>query len=836
MIFDRLADCITNHAKAIIAIWVVILVCSVPLALKSGEVMIFDTTSMAGDDSESIKGMEVMVTQFPTAQSESSDMPIIVVKYDDAEEKLMADTFVTILGDSIGLYQEDGQNKLAAIHPMSPQSKDDGTGIIMIALEYDANVVPHDEQLDDTPELRSFINSVVSTNDIVGIEVYLTGNLAISYDMSTGAAEDIARIDPFTVLLILILVGLFFRSFVTSATPPITIGFAFVVVLAAIFFIGHMIDIYFITEMMLLVSMMGAGCDYCIFIISRYREELRNGLDHEKALHQAVVWAGESISISGATVIIGFGAMCICSFAMVSTMGVCLALGILIALLAALTLIPSILAIVGDRIFWPTKIDAYKEGGKATRGWFAACGRFGKRYFEASSRFSLKHAKAIVLVSVLVTVPAVYVMNSNESSYDMISAMQTGDSGEGMELIGEYSNQGIFMPNYVLIQYDEDIATISSDPILGLPRLVWADGFLSGLNPMYNDIRQDDNVAEISGPFSWAAAYESVRDVPGIQKKLDALITNSPVMIQTVLTQVIDSMQKEGFNANLLMSEYLQPVLAPVMDYMINVYGGIVGGSFSTGGTGMGGVQYINVSVSTKEAAMAPVSMDTISFVEGAVDTYAAGNPAVVQTWLTGTPAVMFEVSEVIGSEFEMIEVIVILLIIVLLFVVMRSYTIPFRSVLTVLMSICWTLAITSLVFVNLLGGEILWLVPLILLVICLGLGMDYDILLTTRIKENVMARGMSNDEAIHQAVTHTGSVITICGLIMGGAFGTLMLSSMTMLQQFGFTLCFAILIDALVVRTYIVPAVMHLLGDWNWKGPGRKVRASVRSESEEKP
>ena len=98
---------------------------------------------------------------------------------------------------------------------------------------------------------------------------------------------------------------------------------------------------------------------------------------------------------------------------------------------------------------------------------------------------------------------------------------------------------------------------------------------------------------------------------------------------------------------------------------------------------------------------------------------------------------------------------------------------------------------------------------------------MDYDILLTTRIKENVKARGMDTDEAIHQAVTHTGSVITICGLIMGGAFGTLMLSSMVMMQQFGFALCFAILVDALVVRTYIVPAVMHLLGDWNWKCPG---------------
>ena len=60
----------------------------------------------------------------------------------------------------------------------------------------------------------------------------------------------------------------------------------------------------------------------------------------------------------------------------------------------------------------------------------------------------------------------------------------------------------------------------------------------------------------------------------------------------------------------------------------------------------------------------------------------------------------------------------------------------------------------------------------------------------------------------------------------MGGAFGTLMLSSMPLLQEIGFALCFAILVDALVVRTYIVPAIMHLLGDWNWKGPFVKRKA----------
>ena len=213
------------------------------------------------------------------------------------------------------------------------------------------------------------------------------------------------------------------------------------------------------------------------------------------------------------------------------------------------------------------------------------------------------------------------------------------------------------------------------------------------------------------------------------------------------------------------------------------------------------------------------------------ISQFVAENPGITASWVTGTAVVMYDISEIISDEFTHIEILVVILIIILLFFVMKSYTIPFRSVATILMSICWTLAATHLLF----GDEVTWLIPLILLVICLGLGMDYDILLTTRIKENVRANGMSNDEAIHHAVVHSGSVITICGLIMGGAFGTLMLSSMGMLQQFGFALCFAILCDALIVRTYIVPAVMHLLGDWNWKGPRFLMSKAEKADLDQK-
>lgn len=212
--------------------------------------------------------------------------------------------------------------------------------------------------------------------------------------------------------------------------------------------------------------------------------------------------------------------------------------------------------------------------------------------------------------------------------------------------------------------------------------------------------------------------------------------------------------------------------------------------------------------------------MATVSHFKSEVHAYVDGSFVFSQVWVSGTAAVMVEISDVMNAEFLKIELTAIILIIMLLFFVMRSYLTPIRSVATIFMSVIWTVAITHLLFDGLMHDGVLWILPIILLVICLGLGMDYDILLTTRIREYRMSKGMDNDTAITQAVLHSGSVITVCGLIMGGTFGTLMFSSTVMLQQMGFALCFAILVDALIVRTYIVPAAMHLMGEWNWKGP----------------
>ena len=1052
MIFERIANGIQAHAKMIIVIWVVVLCIGGFFAIKANDVMSYDINEMAPTDSESIAGLTIIQTYFPSSSVDENSLPIIVLYYANGTEMMEAQEFVAAL-DSYA----PGYDHILGVTAMDPMTAPAGDGIIMAFVMTDTELVSDAALL--TPDVRKFIADV---KDLTGYEgdAYLTGMAAISYDMEHNALEDISKIDPFTVLMILVLVGLFFRSFVSSATPPLTIGVAFAVTMGLIYGLGQIMNIFFITNMMILVSMMGAGCDYCIFIIARYREELREGLEHNEALHQAIVWAGESITISGASVIIGFGAISVCDYSLISTMGICLALGILIALIAALTLIPSILQVVGDRIFWPTGAKEYKEGGKATKGWYAWCGNLGKKYFHKSAKFSLKHAKAIAIVTVLVTVPAVYVMSQSEDSYDMISSMLSGDSGEGMEYIGDYADQGMVMPNYSIIEYKDAIAIITKNPDGQTGTLVWTDYWNDSVSPslarLYADMESDPNVAYADGPFVWqdmldgieaagitdvdekiqyvkdhtsaktglifnqmvetmtemgmkpeyvfdgpgkmindifaaftpsmnwneevaislakgletsvdviadiearfaekypasaqilpmilsqlkasgitddmlvygmgpmvdsAMAYAHLEYVdasswneavlrqmasgktdpseivsgivatfpseaqPVVQGILanfysqgitDALlvygfgpvvddafskikvefdwdgavaqlkamgITDPDIIVQSIeagfdqqfpsmagaLTSIIVGLNEKGVSNDVLVNGF-----GPMVDYMMNIYASTLGGDYVK--TGSGEASYISIVTATEAAAMSPTSMRSISAIADAVHDYTARNSGLVaDTWNTGSAVIMYDVSEKVKQQFNFIEILVIVLILILLFVVMRSYLIPFRSVLTILMSITWTLAATHLIFVDLLGGDVLWLIPILLLVICLGLGMDYDILLTTRIKENVMALGMSNDDAIYHAVTHTGSVITICGLIMGGAFGTLMISGMPMFQQFGFALCFAILVDALIVRTYIVPAVMHLLGEWNWKGPGYKKRLQKLQEKQQ--
>ncbi len=157
-------------------------------------------------------------------------------------------------------------------------------------------------------QVRAVIGPIVDEHPEV--DTYVTGGDAIQTDIELSVDEDVSRIDPVTIILILVLIGLFFRSFVAAAVPPMIIGIGLGISFALVYFLGtYFMDVHYSVLTILLTASLGAGCDYCIFILSRYREERRKGYDKKAAVETSVTWAGEAIATSGLTVIIAFGAL-----------------------------------------------------------------------------------------------------------------------------------------------------------------------------------------------------------------------------------------------------------------------------------------------------------------------------------------------------------------------------------------------------------------------------------------------------------------------------------------------------------------------------------------------
>ena len=812
--FENYSKLIQRHPKTVIAVWIVALLVALPFAAQVGDALNYDMTSMGGFDSESSEGQAIVEEHFGGSLTTDT---VLAIPYEDDGELSRIDSGLIdsgVLSDAVGERYGDS----VGLTVLGSYGNGD-SGVFLVSFSVGGGL----SSMDEVGNLRSVVASAMDDAGLSDMRTYVTGSVPIAYDTLQGANADMSVIDPISIVLIFVLLGLFFCSLVTAAVPPLVVGTAYGIVLSLIFALGGVMDIFYITRVIVLVSMLGAGCDYSVFIISRYREERRSGKSKEDALSEAVVWAGESVLTSGLAVIIGFAVMALCSYSLVSSMAIVLAIGIVLAMLAALTLIPAVISIVGDRVFWPRDMEFYRRMEASGSGLYGRLTEAGRRYFTWAGKFSVNHAKAIVAVAILITIPLGYTAVTSDDSFDMISVMPDSEAKNGVDAITESTDGGLLMPTYALVQLDSPIAEMT-DLGGGMGVLRWTSegqSYLAGLSELQGRFTEaDSNVSYVMGPVSWSALYSMAHDALVQAGYPEGMVT--PEMVnRAVLSQIPDVVSDRleaffgsyGWNLTpdtaLPLSPEMQAPVSSLLDYAVNTGAGLVSSD------GM----YVQMMIVVSDEPMSQESMASVGTARDVLDAYTSENPWVVDAWVLGTPAVLYDISGVVNTEFHWIEVGVILLIYVLLMLVLGSYFTPIRSLATIMMGVVWTLGVLQLVFVHALGAEVVWIVPIVLFVICLGLGMDYDILLTTRIREGKV-RGMSNDIAIRDSLMRSGGIITLCGLIMGGTFLTLLLSGSVMLKEIGFALGFAILLDSLIVVPYVVPALMHLMGDWSWKGP----------------
>ncbi len=615
-----------------------------------------------------------------------------------------------------------------------------------------------------TSEVNAVRALVTTVSAQYGLQdaVKVTGDQALSDDFSQSSMNDLFLILPITIIILIGATGIFFRSVVTPAISLAGIGLALGI---ADSFILYLVGTYVVVidpnvPEILLTVLIGVGTDYSVFLLARYREERVRGADKFAAVHNSVTWAGESIATSGLTVIIAFLFLGIFQdVSLLRSMGLLVGAGVLVALAASLTLIPSIVLMVPNRVFWPNV--GARFGRYAEKVETSIQNKSG--YFSKSAKFSIKHAKLITVLALLATAPSVYVWAKAPVGYDFLAAAPKNlPSVQAFDNITNNFGAGTLYPTYAVAVFD---------------------------SPVWNGSAY--NVSEM--------------------RIIDSL--SNTTLAQTNVNSVTGPTRPSGERVEYaaLGSDPRSKLLESSINKMLSTNGTIA-------------LISIDLTASPQSQTSINTAQDLRSLYQSIVQQYPSSLKAI---YLGGTAGATVDEKDSVNGQFDAVIAYVMIGVAAVLLVVLGSLFLPLFAIVSIVMSISWTIAATDIVFQGLYNFPIVFITPLTLFVLLLGLGMDYNVFILTRIREEA-TKGQTLNGAITTAIERTGGIITAAALILAGSLGSLMLSNNLLLKEFGFAFFYSILIDAMVVRTYIVPSVMSLAGKWNWYAPGRLQRVKM--------
>jgi uncharacterized membrane protein YdfJ with MMPL/SSD domain len=644
---------------------------------------------------------------------------------------------------------------------------------------------------DSVEPIRAMLRELVTANNLDDdLDYWVTGGLAQLYDSAHSINEDIETVDIVAVILVIGLLSLVFLSIIAPIIPLLAIGIAIVEAIGFVFIVVTLSAQEIPTLMLALLSvtMLGAGVDYCLFILWRYKEERQYGRNRYLAIREATIHAGESVVSSGSTVMIGFGSLLLSTFPLLNQLGLGPMVGIAFSLLAALTIIPIFLHFLGDKVFFPRnfqkeydknreKIQADIKAEKEGRHKNDKPGRIS---IKRMSHWTVKHPWPVILAFLAVTVFFTVKTMDIRVSYDTADLLPLNvESMDGFQAMEGNFPKGQLYPIKIVLQFSNPLST-TNDSMYDLVKLQQIEEYAEAIEQEFG-LTSDGDVL-----VSQINTVTRPNGVPlNFSETLDTLTVG-------------------------LMTQFVGPVsnTTVVLDIIMDVD---------------------------------PISGDSLAFVghlRSWTEEYQTENAATgFGTWevdivVGGTTASFKDMSDIIERETPLIVAFVLIGIFIILYLITGSIFTPIRLELTILMTVIITLGASQLFFVEFLGYGISWVMPIMLFVLIFGLGMDYDIFIITRMREEVALRGLSDEDAILEALDKSSTIITAAGLIMASSLGSLFVADSAILKLFGFAFFIGILLDATLVRQLLVPAIMVVAKKANWWNP---IKSLQRVPSEEK-
>ncbi|BFV60843.1 MMPL family transporter [Kitasatospora sp. CMC57] len=555
-------------------------------------------------------------------------------------------------------------------------------------------IVPVDIGTNGWQDLKPAVDSLRATaaEDSQGMTTHVTGPAGIGADQAAAFAGIDSTLLLATVSVVIVLLLLTYRSPVLWLLPLLAAGAALTVAEAVIYLLAKHAGLTVNAQSagILIVLVLGAGTDYALLLTARYREELRRHRDRHEAMAFALHRAGPAIGASSATVVASM--LCLLVAEMNSTRGlgpVC-AIGVLVALLAMMTLLPALLVVLGRWVFWPVR-PSYGTPEPTAHGRWA---RVGGAIARRPRRIWIGTGLALAACCL-----GLFALNANGLS-QAGSFTGTPDSVTGQQVVNQHFPGGTGAPLTVV------------------------------------------SAADRAGQVRAATV-----GTPGIAAATEPTVRQGTALFYATPTDPPDSR----------------------------------------------------------------AAKDTVDRLRGTVHAVPDADARV-----GGNTAVILDAGRAAAHDNKVIIPLVLGVVLLILGGLLRAITAPLVLIATVVLSYAAALGLSALAFEHVFGFEGAdQSFPLFAFVFLVALGIDYNIFLMTRVREESLHRG-TRDGAV-AGLAATGGVITSAGLILAATFAVLGTLPVVGLAEIGFAVALGILLDTLVVRSVLVTALTMDLRHRMW-------------------
>lgn len=603
---------------------------------------------------------------------------------------------------------------------------------------------------------------------IDGVRMAVTGVAPITFDAGQTSERDLVRAEAISLPLVLLILIAVFASLVAAGMPVLVAGLAIPTTLGLIAILARQTE----TSVFVLnvASMLGLALaiDYSLFIVSRFREELGLGRSTAEAVETSVATAGKAVTFSALAVAIGLSGLLLFEAAALTSMGASGVIVVIVSAVYAVTVLPAVLGMLGPRVNAMSVAGLYRRlgfRGRVPGG--AASGRPSPGWARVA-RWVMAHPIGVLVPTLaLLLILGLPFLSARQAVPDAAVYPAGMESRDAFVTLQERFSPGETTPLIVL-------ATLEGDPTS-------------------------------EGSIRLLAKYaEELLDLDGVQR-VDSFFTGLP-----------NPLTGEPLALDQVIAAYREPAVSGLLEPLLD--------------------RYVHDST---------VRLDAISsYLTSAPE--AAGLVATVReldtgdgidTALGGAHAAGVDFLASMEQRLPFVMVTVIGGMLVALFLLFGSVVLPIKAVLMTLLSIVASFG--ALVWIFQLGnlegmlgfeapGYTVAGVPIVLFAVLFGLSMDYEVLLLSRIAESYQHSG-DNTAAVADGLGRTAGVITGAASIMVVVFLSFALADVVTVKALGVGMAIAVFLDATVVRIFLVPATMRLLGEWNWWAPAPLRRLADR-------